>query len=148
MAKTNYTKVEEAFDDGMQKMRVSQLQDLASLAAELGKFESSFEVNPFSKENRMLITLLKLDLKQLRNTEIFKTLGINKKDLKEKLDHPEKLSFDDWDQLRTLKFSLQDYKEKLSKETAPDANEKQVEEQRKKHINKRFNTQEKWLPLH
>lgn len=144
MAKTNFTKVELALEEGLRKMTVSRLCELADIAAGIGQSEQSEET--LTKAQRLLIRRIQLDLMRLRkkDSKIYAKLKIKKSELTKKLEDPESLTKDDWKELKALrkktKTMIETYYPKSS-------NEKLIEHEQERHVTKRFNVNEKWLPL-
>lgn len=153
MAKTNYTKVEEAFNDGLRKIEVDKLLDLADENAKVNKSNSSKEnlkLQPKSEllDQKKLIINLKFELKTLINLQgkdIFQRLGIEKETL-EILKREKNFSDEELNQLRSLKEKISSFNEELNK-SAPKDEEKTIEKQRKDQKTKRFNINKNWIPL-
>ena len=153
MAKTNFTKVEDILNKGLESLTVNELLILADQAAEAGDGEMAKLARARvakakeSKERAHWISSIKRDLAiiQKRDKEFLKTLKIRKKELLELMSHPEKIDEKGWEYLHTLHDSLNQYKTDHLK--VVDSDEDVVEAERLKHINKRFNVNDKWLPL-
>jgi len=141
MTKTNFTKVEEALNEGLRKMTASHLLEMADSSAKTGGVTS----NPFQAAIKRLIALLKHDLKQLekQDPDFYQNLGLKKPGLKKLLSDPEHLTPEDWESIKQIKEKIDQYKQK----TPAPADEQIIQKERRKHINKRFNINEKWLPL-
>ena len=136
MAKTNFTKAEEALAEGMRKMTVQKLLDETKQAAQ------QEDVKPSQKIIKQLIRDLNMVMKN--DKQLFLVLGFNKDQIKKILSDPTNISADDWKTLLDFKKMFDMYKSKKKREVV---NDRIVEEERQKHINKRFNVNEKWLPL-
>ncbi len=146
MAKTNFTKVEEALDVGLRKIGITKLLQLADVAAGTGKNLLEKESSPPSKEAHIhQLNFLRKDLRQLHKNdpEIYSKLGFKKNDLKELIDKEGSLTPKNWEFIQQIKEKVEAYKKTLPE----NSNEQLVEKERVKHINKRFNINEKWLPL-
>ncbi|MCB1111456.1 MAG: hypothetical protein H7A37_02830 [Chlamydiales bacterium] len=144
MAKTNFTKVEEILAAGLQKMKVERLCELADIAAGIGQKGSAPKL---SHDQKKLILSLKTDFLRLRkkDSKIFSKLNLKQEQILNQLEHPESLDQESWQQLEKIKGRTG----KLVKELYPNLeDDKLIEEERDRHINKRFNINEKWLPLH
>lgn len=159
MPKTNFTKVEEALVEGLRKITVNHLLELADLAAAVDARpkEPQTPDNLISKEDKQLkqarlhlINSLNKDLKDLKkhDTELYSKVQFKRKDLKKFLEHPDSLSPEEWDKIKKVKEQVESFKQELVKGLPVSTDEDLVEKERKKHVNKRFNTNEKWLPLH
>ncbi|MGA8164634.1 MAG: hypothetical protein WB791_06370 [Waddliaceae bacterium] len=148
MAKQNYSKTEKAVGESLQGIKVEHLLELADLAS--GK-----KADPSGKEQSTLtpgqmIKIVGQNLKWLHkfDPDIYKRLKIKKSTIKkfeEKIhDAKDQLEEKELELLKVLMKKIAEYKEKnLSAIT----DEKIIEGEAKKHINKRHNVNEKWLPL-
>lgn len=144
MAKTDYSKAEDAFDDRLHKMKVNELLKLADQAA--GKEGLTEGIHP---QFGQMLSLIEHDLKwmQKKDPGIYKKLQIKKDELTAlyaKIQAKILLSNDE--RRRIAEMLKKVAKHKLEFFPASDQ-ENQIEAERKKHINKRFNVSEKWLPL-
>lgn len=143
MGKTNFTKVEASLDEGMRKMEVERLLVEADKAS--GK-KTSIPAEKLSKEHKKLIKDLQLNLLRLRakDRRIFSKLKVKRSTVEKLLKEPSLLKEEDWKHLQLLFKKT----EVFIKEMFPDAvDDKLIEGEKTKHINKRFNVSEKWLPL-
>lgn len=138
MARSNFLKVEGYLTEGLHKISVNRLLDLADAASGIGT--SNEEYSP-----KRLCTLVERELKWIyqQDPQVFKALNIEKKRVKQLFDNPKDLSHEEIEFLKKLKADLKKYKqEKFTK-----SDEELVNDEKKRHINKRFNVNEKWLPL-
>lgn len=142
MGKTNFTKAEEALIEALQKLTVQQLLELADASS-----NTENDLFKRTKARTLLLTALKYELKKLHrnNAEIYKTVEISKSNLEKWLENPASLSDEEWKAIAQAKTKVDEELKKLQ-ESAP-SNDQLVEDQRRKHINKRFNVSDKWLPL-
>lgn len=141
MAKTNFTKVEGALEEGMRQMIVQHLHTLAdSISNTKPKDETS---------QKKLMAALKFGLNRMekQDAELYKKLGISKVELKKLIEKKEILSDEDFEKIKSIKAKVEALKKELE-EKSPESNDQLIEKERVKHINKRFNTNDKWLPLH
>jgi len=132
MAKTNFTKAEEALAGALQKLSVEQLLEQTSST---------------NKEKRsVILKLLQLELRKLQkhDAEFYKNLNFKNKELESYLAEPEKIKDEDWKKIVELKQKVE---QKVKEIDSKSNNEDIVNAERHKHINKRFNVNEKWLPL-
>lgn len=138
MAKTNFSKGEEIVREAVEKLLREQLLDLAILEKG-GKIDTKF------KERLYLVLGLQLELKRLYHSDrkIYKKLGIKKKDLDGLLSDPKTITEEQW----VLLVKLKEQADAHLKELITTSDEEIVEKERLKHITKRFNVNEKWLPL-
>ncbi|MEC7839141.1 MAG: hypothetical protein VX777_03780 [Chlamydiota bacterium] len=144
MARTNYSKVEHALEEGLRKMSVTKLSDLADISAGIGHSKS--EKQNSIEERQALIRMLKLDLMRLskKDRKIFSKLGIKKDVLKEKLMNIDKITDKEWETLKKLREKTKKLIEEMYPQTS---DEELIELQQERHINKRFNVNETWLPM-
>lgn len=141
MAKTNFLKAEEALTAALQKMSVEQLFEQAS-----ARDNPATEENAKRDQARLyIIKTLQLELKKLHrhDSEIYKKLGIKRKELDVYLEFPAKISSETWKKIVALKAKVEEFSKNLPEKT----NDQLIEIERQKHITKRFNVNEKWLPL-
>lgn len=146
MAKTNFTKVEEVLEEGLRLMTV---QHLHALADSLSSIDSQKIDKSDVSSLKKLITILKFELNWMKknNISLEKRIGIKKSDVKKLIEKAPPYSDEDLRQLKEIKEKIQNLKSDLEKQS-PVTNDQLVEKERIKHINKRFNTNDKWLPLH
>lgn len=144
MSKTNFTKVEIALAEGMQKLK---RQKLLQQTNNPNQAKAKEETEYFNSEK--IATQLAHDLNALYKKDklLYQKLGFNKEEVKKLLYSPTTLSAEDWKTVLSLKEKMDLYKEEFKKEQAHIPNEKIVEKERHRHLNKRFNINEKWLPL-
>ncbi len=144
MAKTNFTKVEEALDEGMRKMT---MQHLHSLADSLSSIHSS-DIKNNLEAQRKLITVLKFELNWMHTHDIslHKKLGIKKSEISALLEKKEALTAEDFEKIKQLKEKIDALKKEMSAETTV-TDDQLIEKERLKHVNKRFNVNDNWLPL-
>lgn len=142
MAKTNFTKAEIALSEAMQKMARDQLLEEADAAKGIIKSKS-----PEGEMRVRLALTIKRHLKRLQkeDPEIYKKLGIGKKSLLKSLEEVASMPSEQFNEIKKIHSKVETYIKALP-ETSVD-NEKMVEGERHKHINKRFNVSDKWLPL-
>lgn len=138
MSKTNFIRVEEALANILEQMKVENL--LTRVDAITGKTKE-----PVSKKKVQIVHMLQRQLTYLhkRDTEIYKKLKIKRRDLERILEHISDLTEEEWNKLLEFKEKIDAYMKALNSET----DEQIVNSERHKHINKRFNVSEKWLPL-
>lgn len=150
MAKTNFTKVEEALAEGLRKITVTKLLEEADEAG-AGKEDSAAHMKEHQDREaaHALILTLQLDLKELSKNDqgVYTKFGIKKKELKKMISNPESLNPQDWEKLKKLRSQIDDFKKDMSKNLPPSNDETLIEQERYKHLNKRFNVKDKWIPL-
>lgn len=143
MAKTNFSKVEAALDEGIRKMTVSKINELADIAtgADYDNVRPQLE-----KSKQSLVRQVILDLERLekKDKKIYVKLQFKKEYLFEKLSRPEELTEAEWRGLVKLK----EMTKKFIEETFPQASdEKIVEEQIESHLRRRINVNDNWISL-
>lgn len=146
MAKTNFTKVEGALDEGLRQMTVQHLHALADSIK--GLRVENIEKSDIASQKK-IIAILKFELTWMESNNISlpKDLGVTKSEIKKIIEKAPPLESQDFEKIKTIKNYLETLKKELEK-ALPQSNDEIVEKERVKHINKRFNTNDKWLPLH
>lgn len=140
MAKTNYSKVEELLSQGQERLKIQGWIDMT-------KVEKTLE-EPNPKAYLLFSLNRGLELLSKDDKVFAEKLGISKADIQKLIDKPEDLQAKDWALIKEIRQKLKDHLAKVA-EALPDiSNEDIVENERVKHLNKRFNTRDKWLPLH
>lgn len=142
MAKTNFTKVEDALNDGMKRMAVKKLLEEADIAT--GKKA------PPKEDTSLILTAVKHDLKWLakQNPEIYKELSLDKQKTHDLLKAQPPFNQEQMTELKQVKEKIEHYKVKIKAQSPESDNERIVQEEKKSQKNKRFNVRDKWLPLH
>lgn len=154
MAKTNYTKVEEILETGLKKMSIDHLfKESERQKVNEGKEKETPENEAASpaKTYPKIISALKRDLRRLQyknHQQFYSTLGMKKSELRKKIEKPESLTPAEWEALIQIKKKIDLYKAQLTAQLPEIELTQAIEQERVKHINKRFNVNEKWLPLH
>lgn len=138
MAKTNFSKAEETLANILEQMKISNLLIRADEAS--GK-------TPPSKERLQLVHTLQHQLNFLyrNDRDLYKKLKIKRKDLARALENISAMTDQEWQHLVVFKEKIDAYLKELP--AVSQSNEQIVEKERHKHINKRFNVSDKWLPL-
>jgi len=155
MAKTNFSKVEDSLKAGLEKMQRESLGKLADIAQKATKPELKAilekSVKAASKailEKKGTLHIIKQSLRNLSlKTEFYEFIGIAKSDLATLLNRSTELTTEEWKTLNDVKKKIKSYKEELKKKHPELNDEELITKERKKHINKRFNVREKWLPI-
>ncbi|MGK5595417.1 MAG: hypothetical protein ACSNEK_08685 [Parachlamydiaceae bacterium] len=144
MSKTNFTKVEKAIDEGLQQMIINHLLDLADATAS-EKEDQALTV----EQKNVLIQALSRNLKKLSklNQESFQKLSPLKKELKKLMLSQGSLTPEEWKKIKEIKEKIEVYRKEIAEVIPQISDDQIIEEERIKHINKRFNIKENWLPL-
>lgn len=147
MAKINFSKVEQSFDRALQKLFIDNLSDLAAIANVIQDPQSSIS----SKAIEEVIIRFQKELKKIKKQDpiLFGKLNLTPEE-EERFAHPSNEYLqEDWTRLKSLKLRIDELKHELYGKESIDAEyDKQVTKERKRHVNKRFNIRDGWLPLH
>lgn len=141
MSKTNFTKVEEALVRGLDKQTVEQL------LAQTGHEGAAKVVAP---ELRLLFRHLQQDLKWLlkQDRDVANRIQTDKPTiLRLVAAEPETLNPEDWKLVHDLQTACTAVKADVERALGVNTNDALIRKERRKHINKRFNVSDKWLPL-
>jgi len=154
MGKTNFTKVEEALAAGLTKMNLNNLGKLADVAKQFG----DPELRPFAEQALEAADKTKLEktttlyhvlhgIKTIKDKKFYEDIGISRDDIAKILEKPNNITPEDYEKLLVIKAKILDRKKQLMEANPEKSDDQLVSKERKKHINKRFNVNEKWLPL-
>lgn len=146
MPKVNFTKVENAFDRAKQKLFIDQLSELASIA----NLIQDPKANLTSQTIADIIGKFQKELKKLKKNDpkLYTQLHLTAEDEKRFFIPSDQFLQEDWVKLRSLKTRIDELKKELYGEEVLNAEyDSQVAKERRKHINKRFNIRDGWLPL-
>lgn len=148
MAKTNFTKVEEKLDEGLRKMTVEHLLDMADAAT---KPKDDKVPNKIRQDNSRLQVILSLqrDMKFLDKEDQtpYELFGINKKTISKYLKNPDKLTAEEWEEVKQIQGKVHKFRKDFEKNSTQKNDDNLIEQQRRVHVTKRFNINDKWLPL-
>lgn len=147
MPKVNFSKVEKSFDRALQKLLIDNLSELAAIANLIQDPERHFS----SQKIEMLVSRFQKELSTIKKRDpiLFGKLQLSLEE-EERFARPAKeYQQEDWMCLRALKLRVEEIKRELYGQEIIDAeNDYQIAKERRRHINKRFNIREGWLPLH
>lgn len=147
MPKVNFSKVERSFDRALQKLLIDNLSELASIANVINDPQTHIS----SKVIEEIIIKFQKELKKMKKKDpiLFKKLRLSTEE-EERFHLPiSDYIQEDWLRLKLLKLRIDELKRELyGQDSIEEKNEKQVVKERRRHINKRFNIREGWLPLH
>lgn len=146
MAKISFTKVEYSLDDVLRKMTIDHLKELGTIANLLN--ESKPKISNKTIED--MLTRFRKELKKLKKSDpkLYQQLDIGNEDEQRFLLPFEELTFEDWMKLKAIREKIDILKRELrGQQLSKEEDEKRIESERVKHINKRFNIREGWLPL-
>lgn len=144
MSKTNFSKVEESLKKGMDKLAIKKIVD--STDSKINEINAEEEARLNKKK---LAIYLIAELKRLRKSDekLYSKLGTNLGNVKKMLEYPSKLSEEEWKAVLKLKDKVEAYKKAYAKVIKETSVEEMVEKERGKQADRRFNIQEKWLPV-
>jgi monoamine oxidase len=148
MGKTNFTKVEQALTDGINRIEREKL-DAEAKAIQNPAAVPEAEAAAHLKEQRQKQRALKalLDWLWKYDKELFTKLAVEPSEAQRLIEVKEALSPDDWQKIVALFDRTHALKEELEKSEGLDSNDTLVEQQRQQHLTKRFNVDDRWLPL-
>jgi hypothetical protein len=147
MPKVNFSKVEKSFDRAIQKLTIDYLSELAAIANVIQDPQSTIS----SKSIEEIITRFQKELKKLKKYDplLFKKLNLSPEDEKRFALPSAEFTQEDWLRLKALKVHIDELKHELYGQEHLDAeNDDQIAKERRRHVNKRFNIRDGWLPLH
>lgn len=146
MAKANFTKVEKALEEGLTQMTSQRLLEEAANVKSTGKKNT---LPPSPQAASVVLQQMKGELRDLEkaDADIFNKIGMGKSAFKKLLTAAAKLTPEEWAQIKEIRTKVDQYKRELSAKLPQQTDEEIVQKERVKHINKRFNVREKWLPL-
>lgn len=138
MAKANFSKVEKALEEGIVKMTSERL------CKETGK--EALEKAP--SRDAVVLTLDRifhdLSLLSKKDPSLLDKLKVTKNTLNAFYEKASTLTPAEWKTVKEIQVKIEQQK----KSAAPSVTDDDlIASERKKHINKRFNVREKWLPL-
>lgn len=144
MSKTNFSKVEDSLKKGMEQIAIKKIVDSTDNNLSEKKLEEETRLN----RKKVAIYLI-AELKRLHKFDerLFSKLGISLANAKKMLEHPSKLSEEDWRTVLKLKEKLESYKKVNVKTIKEEGIEEAVQKERDKQADKRFNIQDTWLPV-
>lgn len=146
MAKVSYLKVELVLKEELHRLTVDRLKELGAIATLLS--ESQPKISEKTIED--ILERFRKELKKLkaRDPNFYARLEISEED-ENRFSLPGKeLIQADWLRLKLIHEKIEELKkERYGKQISSEEDEKQIEEERIKHINKRFNVRDGWLPL-
>lgn len=143
MPRADFTKVETALDAGLRKIVVGQLLNEADAN------QGNPAVPGAEAAHKQLLIGLQHELHYLHRLGLtpYKLLKLRKKKFAEWVEHPETVTEKEWEMIKGLKGKLALIRADYEKKAKTGDNETLVDSERRKHIYKRFNINEKWLPI-
>lgn len=152
MAKVNYTKAEEAFEQAMRQHAVDQMleETLWKNLAEGTLYYRGDDRNTAKTDTMIEHILVKVQtqLKLIKESDegFYGQMGITPSDEKKFFGSTKELIPADWQRLKKTKDLIDHYEPpKSNEETTEDV--EQIQSQQKEHRHKRYNVKKGWLPL-
>ncbi len=140
MGKSDYSKAEDAFGKEMEKIKIERIRKLAE-----GPEEHANDLNP---SQMMLLVNHHLKWMKKQDKDIFKNIKLSKKEVDDLTNFVQKnrenLKTEEIERVKMMYKHVEDYKEKNY--PAPKDDE-HIGTEKGRHIYKRHNISEKWLPL-
>lgn len=149
MKKTNFTKVEKALDDGLVKITSQRLLDEAGPKVSPKPKESVADLPPREVCQTVMQNIYK-ELKKMHKADElgYKKLGFHRQNLKKLIENPHLLTPSDWNKIKQVQERIEKYKKELAQQLPFQTDDELVEQERTRSPNRRFNINDKWLPLH
>lgn len=155
MAKTNFTKVEELLQDSIVKKQVENWGKMADIAQQVVRPEmrklvekASLAAEKVEIDKKALVHALTRAKKDYKDPKFYEAIGISPEELDALLKNPKELKSEDWNRLQDIRSKVAAYKKSdIEQHIEKSGDDAIVNEERRKHINKRFNVRDKWLPL-
>ena len=148
MGKIEFSKIEAALTEALRQSYIQRLSELAVLAHLVRGEEGRFD--PQKRHDIFLYFQEELRKLQKKDPGLYRALNVSKEVEERLLSQQSSPHQTHWCALQDLQKNLQELKKQLqgsNPSITPDQ-ETQIEQERKKHIYKRFNVKEGWLPLH
>lgn len=149
MSRINYTRAELALKANLLKMGIQRVLFLADLASSFGKSnKSKAPLNAKQEENfQSLMAGIRVEVKKLakQDASFYDQLELTKEEVKGILQATDPFTEETKKKLQLLAEKLKIYKKHIK--TKQPTDHELVQSQRKKHQSKRFNVNEKWLPM-
>lgn len=145
MSKTNFSKVESALEEGLRQMSINKLFELADEASGIAPpAKAEPDSTLLTLEQKRILRALQLNMTRITTKEprIYAKLGVKKSVFKILLATPSEPK--NWEQLQKI---YNKSKELIKSHFPTLTDEELVEKELDRHINKRLNVNEKWLPL-
>lgn len=154
MGKTNFTKVESLLKDNLTKIEVTRLGKLADIAQKVAKPEmrrlieqAAIAGSKAELDKTLLLHAIRRGIKDFKTPAFYQAIGISSEELEALLKTPDERPHEEWKRLQAIREKINEFR-KSYQEAHPETSESTlIEKERHKHVNKRFNVNEKWLPL-
>lgn len=154
MAKINYSKVEEALNEGLHKMKVENLCKIAEVTQSVGKTDmleltarTVARAQKKSLEHKATLHVLRRRAKFHTNNDFYKEFDLTFDTFRELLTEGRKVTNEEEKKLKAIKLKMLEAKEKQIAENPDLSNDNAVERIRKEQKDARINVPKKWHPL-
>jgi hypothetical protein len=158
MTRVNFTKIEQLIEERLRKMSIERLLYLADVAKHIGEAVSLHTMKPSTESKKETEEGKKMRIRQKasaklytnllklyeKDSKIYAKLRIKKSSADRLINKNGDLNDLEWEIVEELVKKTQKYMEQYYPHMS---DEELVENEMKRHINKRFNVSEKWLPL-
>ncbi|MBA2369577.1 MAG: hypothetical protein H0V82_11220 [Candidatus Protochlamydia sp.] len=145
--KVDFSKVENILSDTLRKIFIDRLSELAIIANLIQTSSQSYD--PKLMDEVAASFQKELSKLKRKDKKIYDKLGLSDADEERFKLSPSQFSQEDWILLKELKMRIDDLKRQLQGDDLPNLeHEQQVEHERKRHVYKRFNIRDGWIPLH
>ena len=145
MSKVNFSKVDQAFDEASQSLFIDSLAELSTIASMLQNPDRKI-----GEKEEAIILRFQNELKRIKKEDfsLFEKLNITAEEESRLLRPISEYAKEEWAQLKYLRERIDELKKQITgKSEVNEANDKIVEKEKKRHINKRHNVRDGWLPL-
>ena len=142
MAKSDFSKAEEFFEKEIQQLKIDKIVESTE------SVESLDAINQYRLVNTLL-TVLQYEIKKLTRLRVnpYELLKIDKSELRKFINQPGEVTVDEWEKIKKWKNEIDSLKLRNECNDSVIEDEEEIERARQIHINKRFNVNDKWLPL-
>ncbi len=143
----DYNKAEKAFDKALYDIHIEQLSEVLSIAHLVNQPEATLSEKAIDD----IVARFQKQLKRLKkhDPKLYAKLNLSPEE-EERFSSRSVKSYsqDDWLLLKRLRDRISELKRELYGEEVVNVENVQiVDKERRKHVNKRFNVREGWLPL-
>jgi hypothetical protein len=147
MSKVSFEKVETILTETLLKIMIERLSELAAIATLMQDTQSKIPEPAIEQ----ILKKFQADLVKMKKNEpkIYKSLELTEEEELEFSGSHKKFGAENWNRLKILKEKIEVLKKELYGQELLEAEtfNGQVETERLKHKNKRFNIREGWLPV-
>ena len=148
MAKISYSKIESIFSDALRKIMIDRLAELATIVDLIRDPEAKIS-EQYAKQ---ILEKFRLELKKLKETDLklYEKLNLSDEEEIKFSKELKEIDQENWFRLKALKERIDELKKEYTGEASnqSELTEEHIKKERVKHINKRYNVRDGWLPLH